>query len=387
MKTSPKIILALLCGCALTGLAQPIQRIVIPKTNNLTQLIPISVSGFSGEADSVLKFDLSVLGLELAAPDKADYLVSGTEEGRLAGRLQQAGAGGSTIFARIYSSGTTRAQAHAFADDIAKEIRDTAPIFHSRIAFVHNMGANLELFVSDFDGHDAVQITHDGSLVATPAWSPGGRQLFYTSWKTGYTQIIKHEAATGKRSVFAGYGGGNFNPVVSPDGARVAMILSKGGSPNLYVSDSNGGNLQQLTHERDEASSPTWSPDGREICYVVRSGRAGLRKIGVGGGESAPLRTGILGNLTSPDWSPDGKSIIFTSGSVNFMLWVVPAAGGEAVQLVAGEDPCWAPNSRTVIFTRRVNNNKILSLLDVPTKHVKDVVQISGSCSQPAWAR
>jgi hypothetical protein len=60
--------------------------------------------------------------------------------------------------------------------------------------------------------------------------------------------------------------------------------------------------------------------------------------------------------------------------------------GGDAEPLVAGEDPCWAPNSRTVIFMRRVNYNKVLSLLDVPTKHVKDVEQISGSCSQPAWA-
>jgi TolB protein len=386
MKKSPQIILALLCGCALTGLAQPAERIDIVKSNSLTQLIPISITGFTGEAESVLKFDLSVLGMEPTDADKAEYLVSGTENGRLAGRLQQGGAGG-TIFARIYSSGTARAQAHAFADDIAKAIRDTAPIFHTRIAFCRNVGANIELFVSDFDGHDAVQMTHDASLVATPCWSPGGRELFYTSWKSGYTQIIEHEAASGKRSVFAGYGGGNFNPVVSPDGAKVAMILGKGGSPNLYVSDSSGGNLQQLTHERDEASSPAWSPDGREICYVVRSGRAGLHKISVSGGEAVALRTGILGNLTSPDWSPDGRSIIFTSGSGSFTLWVVPAAGGEAVQLVAGEDPCWAPNSRTVIFTRRVNNNRVLSLLDVPTKHVKDVLQISGSCSQPAWAR
>jgi Tol biopolymer transport system component len=65
----------------------------------------------------------------------------------------------------------------------------------------------------------------------------------------------------------------------------------------------------------------------------------------------------------------------------------VAAGGGDAESLVAGEDPCWAPNSRTVVFTRRVNHNKVLSLLDAPTKHVKDVGQISGSCSQPAWAR
>jgi TolB protein len=387
MKHSIQIILAFLFNCALC--AQLPQHIDIVKSNEATRLIPISISGFTGEADSVLKFDLSVLGLEATTADKADYLISGSQNASLEGRLQPAGpnSAAGNGFARVYSGGNTRSQAHTFADDIVKAIRGTSPIFHTKIAFCRKEGPNMELCVSDFDGQGVVQMTHDGTLVATPAWSPGGRHLFYTSWKSGYTQIFEHDTATGKRSVFAAYGGGNFNPSISPDGKKVAMILSKGGSPNLYVCDSDGSNLKQLTFERDEASSPTWSPDSQTICYVVHSGRASLRKISVSGGKPQLLPAGIGGNLTSPDWSPDGRMIIFTSGSGNFTLWITPAAGGEAEQLVAGEDPCWAPNSRTVIFTRQVNHNPVLSLLDVPTKHVKDVGQLSGSCSQPAWAR
>jgi Tol biopolymer transport system component len=55
--------------------------------------------------------------------------------------------------------------------------------------------------------------------------------------------------------------------------------------------------------------------------------------------------------------------------------------------LATGEDPSWASNSRAVMFVRRVNHTKVLSLLDVPTKHVKDVPRILGSNSQPSWAR
>ncbi len=387
MKKSLTFILAFLFSCALH--AQDQQPINIIKPSDATRLIPISISGFTGEADSVLKFDLSVLGLQATTADKAEYLISGSQNSGLEGRLQPTGpnAAAGNGFSRVYNGGNPRSQAHAFADDIVKAIRGTSPIFHTKIAFCRKEGANMEICVSDFDGHGVVQMTHDGVLVATPAWSPGGRKLFYTSWKSGYTQIFEHDAATGQRSVFAAYGGGNFNPAISPDGKKVAMILSKSGSPNLYVCDSDGGNLKQLTSERDEASSPTWSPDSQQICYVVHSGRASLRKISVNGGKAQELRTGTFGNLTSPDWSPDGRMIIFTSGSGNFTLWITPAAGGEAEQLVAGEDPCWAPNSRTVIFTRQVNHNPVLSLLDVPTKHVKDVGQLSGSCSQPAWAR
>jgi len=96
---------------------------------------------------------------------------------------------------------------------------------------------------------------------------------------------------------------------------------------------------------------------------------------------------GAYGNLTSPDWSPDGSQIAFTSGSRPFHIWVMPASGGEAKMVADGEDPCWAPNSRTLIFTQQGNDKQVLSLLDVPTKHVKTVRQISGSCSEPSWAR
>src|SRR5262245_20988600 len=35
--------------------------------------VPISLSGFSGEADTVLRFDLFFMGFEFVAPEKARY--------------------------------------------------------------------------------------------------------------------------------------------------------------------------------------------------------------------------------------------------------------------------------------------------------------------------
>ena len=68
--------------------------------------------------------------------------------------------------------------------------------------------------------------------------------------------------------------------------------------------------------------------------------------------------------------------------------FVVPAGGGTATELVAGEDPSWSPNSRTLVYARRSSGgSRALSLLDVPTKQYKDVSRITGSNSQPSWAK
>ncbi|HEV7924267.1 MAG TPA: hypothetical protein VGR14_02860 [Verrucomicrobiae bacterium] len=384
MKYQTFLIAVLLGARAITAKADD-QPIEIRKPT--TYVVPVAVSDFSGEVDSVLKFDLSVLGMEITSPDKAAFLISGTQNARLEGRLTAAGAN-QPLWARAYAGGNARSEAHAFANDIVKEIRGSAPIFQTRIAFRLQEGSSTEIAVSDFDGYNSRVLTHDGTLVAGPCWIPGGRELLYTSWTGGGEEILAHNLSSGQRRVFANYPGANLSPEVSPDGQKVAMILSRSGSPNLWVCNIDGSGLKQLTHTRDDDSCPTWSPDGQEICFVCRSGRAELQKVSVSGGSTHKLGiVGVYGNMTSPEWSPDGKWIAFTSGSRNFTICVAPAEGGEAQKLVEGEDPCWAPNSRTIIFGRQVGNKRILCLLDVPTKHVKDVRQISGSCSEPSWAR
>src|SRR3954471_1631093 len=81
-----------------------------------SQVIPISMSGFSGTAQEVLKFDLEVHGFQFVSADAASYVLTGKSDGQVEGRLTDKNK--STILSRAYNGGSTRSQAHALANDI-----------------------------------------------------------------------------------------------------------------------------------------------------------------------------------------------------------------------------------------------------------------------------
>jgi TolB protein len=336
----------------------------------------------------VLKFDLYVQGFSFVGPDAAQYIISGSNAGNVQGRVTARFAK-STLLARSYTGASLRRQAHRFADDIVLAITGIKGIAQTKIAFKDEApNGDGEIYVADFDSYNRQAVTHDGAIVAAPAWMPGRLALYYTSYKLGNPDIFYHDLSTGQRRAIARYSGLNSSAAVSPDGTKVAMILSKGGSPNVYVCNADGTDLKRLT-TTSEDSSPCWSPDGQWICFATKmSERRVLAKVPAGGGSVQRLSTAGVSNPTEPDWSPDGKWIAFTRQGGEFDICVVPAGGGTAMVLAPGEDPSWAPNSRTLICARRTASYRyVLSLLDAPTKQVKDVPRVSGSDSQPAWAR
>ncbi len=347
--------------------------------------IPVSISGFTGEVDAALKFDLIFMGFTNVPPNQAKFLITGNNSSRVEGRIVEP-VSKRQIFGRAYTGGSLRTQAHAFSDDICKQLTDRPPIAQTRIAFkVEARRGYSEIYIADYDGRNAQQVTRDGSLVTAPHWAGLGT-LYYSTYKLGPPSVISHQLKTGARSTVARYPGSNISPAVSSDGRRVAMILSKGGSPDLYVSNADGTGLQQLTRTRAEESSPCWSPDNQTICYVSKSSGANqLYAISASGGEPRRLKTAGVPSPTEPAWSPDGKWIVFTSLMRDFNICIVPAAGGTATVLALGEDPSWAPNSRAIIFCKGPDHGKKLSLLDAPTKQVKDLPRISVSNSQPSW--
>jgi len=83
-----------------------------------------------------------------------------------------------------------RMMAHRFADDLFTFYTREPGAFQTRLAFVRKVRGIKQLFASDWDGHNAVQLTAS-SLNLLPAWSPDGTRVVYTGYLGGTPDLSK----------------------------------------------------------------------------------------------------------------------------------------------------------------------------------------------------
>jgi len=363
--------------------AQEAPLITITKSDK----VAIGVNGISGPDGAgiaqLVQRDLQLSGaFSVGGPNTGSFSVSGAASGAtLRGLLLERG--GRSLLERSYS-GSARAQAHAFANDIVETITGVRGIAGSRLGFVANRTGHKEVYLVDADGSNQMQMTRDGLISVSPRLSPDGRRLAYTGYQSGYADVYEIDLGSGSRRRIMKYPGTNSGAAYSPDGSRFAVTLSKDGNPELYVTDSSGASPQRLTMTPGVESSPSWSPDGRQIVYSGDSGGSpALYRISASGGSPSAIRTGH-GYNTEPNWSPDGKRLAFTvREGGGFQVAILEFSTGSVRLLAEGQNPVWGPDSRHVAYAQGGS----LMLLDVVSLQRSAIVTGLGQISEPTWAR
>ena len=378
-QTAASLFIALI---AITPTVAQEATITVKKSDALN----IALKPFSGPdgglAGKIVQNDLDLSGLfSIGLPERATYSVGGTAAG---GSLQGTVTDnrGSVVLQKTYS-GNTRQSAHRFSDDIVQTLTGSKGIASSKIAFVSNRSGTKEIYIADYDGANAVQLTRDGAISVAPAISPDGGRVAYTGYQSGYADIYLIDLASGARSRILKFPGTNSGASFSPEGGRIACTLSRDGNPELYIASANGGGANRLTRTRGVESSPTWSPNGSEIIYSSdERGGPQLFRISAGGGSGRLVPTGY-GYCTEPSWSLDGTKVAFTARQGGFNIGVVDLASGATRLLAQGQDPAFGPNSRHIIYS----DGASLILLDSLKGRRTPIVTGLGKVSEPSWSR
>jgi Tol biopolymer transport system component/imidazolonepropionase-like amidohydrolase len=216
--------------------------------------------------------------------------------------------------------------------------------------------------------------------------SPDGKTIVFDMLGDLYTMPLDGGKAKALTSDMAW----NSEPVYSPDGQSIAFISDRKGGDNIWVMDTDGSNLKQVTKEdKHIVHNPSWSPDGNYL--LGKQGHMTGRSIAAGsiwmyhksGGKGVEVRERLHGkqsqkNVAEPVYSTDGRFIYYSLDGTSGSSWAYNknAVGsvfqvrrwdllkGEEETIISGAGGAIRPmpsnNGKYLAFVKRIDNQSAL---------------------------
>jgi dipeptidyl aminopeptidase/acylaminoacyl peptidase len=262
-----------------------------------------------------------------------------------------------------------------------------------------NKGRNYELAVVNLTNGSVRSVLSGDQALLSPTYSPCGTKIAYQADFEGnedYDIFVTDARGKNPRKISDGVAD-NESPEFSPDGKRMAFLSNrKDDMENLYVVDSDGGELIRLTNEELPVREFAWSPDGRMIAYgagisdgdyisVVNTASRKTRRIL----SKKNVDYGIWGMGTKPlQWSDDGSRLMFTSNeydsndigvldlSTMRQRWLVRSANDKY-------SPLWSPDGSRLAYLEVQDPNIVIKVKEKGRTQV--VSQKTGVSRSPHW--
>ncbi|MBI3017264.1 MAG: Tol-Pal system beta propeller repeat protein TolB [Deltaproteobacteria bacterium] len=369
---------------------------------------------FSGLFSFIDPRDLSLWdkkGYELSDIDFKEWASLGTEF-LIAGGYRSSG-DSLTLDARLYDIASAkmvfgkkyiaqekdvRALAHRFTDAVMEELTGDKGIFQTKVLFVSNKTKHKELYVMDYDGKNIQQLTFHKSIVFSPAWSPDGKKISYSTYTT-HEHNIKNldlfvlDLTTGDQKVISRRSGLNSGASWAPNGKDIALTLSYEGDPDIYLINASGENVRKVTSHPALDVEPAWSSDGQKIIFS--SGRAPLAHLYVmnKNGEEVNRLTFAGRFNSSPAWSPKGEKIVFAGDLGGYFDLFLINPNGTGLQRLTksqnrenNEHPSWSADGRHIVFSSNRSKKYELYMINDDGSNERALLKNYGNITYPAWS-
>ena len=183
-------------------------------------------------------------------------------------------------------------------------------------------------------------------------------------------------------------------PIVSPDGSRIALTSNRGGADDVFVISPSGTNEKQLTNRRESEGNLAWTASGQQILFSVFKDNTG-RLYGIDSdGKNQHELASVPGR--APTLSPDAKQLLYMAGTWTATRLMVSALDGtNAKQITDGSSIAWnnhwSPDGKLIAFTGRNDPKGELAVfvMNVDGSSPRQVTHIppeEGGAQWPVWS-
>lgn len=180
---------------------------------------------------------------------------------------------------------------------------------------------------------------------------------------------------------------------------EIAFVSDRSGVFQIWIMDSLGGNLRQITDLPEGACQPDWSPDGQQLVFIspCDSNResypgSGLFIINFDGSGLSPISTAPGGDY-DPDWSPDGNFIVFTSLRVTGRprIYLMNLKDNTEVLLSnpysRDSEPSWSPDGAQIAYVTRTDGPSDIWVMSGDGDNKREYTRSGGKInSHPVWS-
>ncbi|MGA3087492.1 MAG: winged helix-turn-helix domain-containing protein [Terriglobales bacterium] len=182
----------------------------------------------------------------------------------------------------------------------------------SKLVFQSDRTGSLDIWVSDRDGQNAIQLTAIGTA-GSPRWSPDGKEI---AFDVGLGRDWQEPRA-------------------------------------IFLVNADGGAARPLLEDNFSNNVPRWSRDGQWIYFASnRTGEWQIWKIRKTGGS--PVQVTQQGGFAAME-SPDGEFLYYAKHNYDSPeIWRIPVAGGSEAPVFPGIRPldwgAWTVHDHGICF-------------------------------------
>ena len=252
--------------------------------------------------------------------------------------------------------------------------------------------AGAVVFSNHYDRPDLRDNAHAfaDDIVAAVTGEPGIAlsRLAFVSDRTGSREVYICDSDGQRIEQVTRDGGTCAAPALGPGAVFLTYTGYASGFADVWLVDLTDGRRRRLISAPGTNSGAVFSPDGTRLALTMSAGgNPDLHVTLLGGGRQQRLMESPAVEC-SPSWAPGGQHLVFVSDATGApQLYLFSRRKGRAERLVTGHARCtapdWSPDGQRIAFTAWKGERRSVAIYDLETAAAREL--LSGA-EDPAWA-